>query len=231
MAKQKTSNLWDSNLEHIKAMFFVVVPFTIALIALRIPIIRLIFQHGNFDSYATYLTSVATLYYALGLLPFSVHIFVAISLLLLKKYGLVTRIYLSSILMKIMLNLVLVKYMDHAGLALSTSLMHWSVSFALVYCLQKEIGLFRWQKIIPRLGKSFVASGVMGGILVWCCHYLHMTVNQGQVQWEFELLQLIGLTLIGIIVYILIAGVWISGLKPLQLVLLGLLHQLRIIRK
>lgn len=54
-----------------RAMIFICTPITIGLISLRVPIIRLLFERGEFDFASTQLTASPLMYYSLGLIAFS----------------------------------------------------------------------------------------------------------------------------------------------------------------
>ncbi len=57
----------------LRLILYITVPATVALIALREPIVSVLFQRGAFDSHSTLMTAQALLYYTLGLWAFSVY--------------------------------------------------------------------------------------------------------------------------------------------------------------
>jgi putative peptidoglycan lipid II flippase len=67
-----------------------------------------------------------------------------------------------TIILNIILSLTLVKYMDHAGIALATSISSLFCVVLLFFSLRKKIGPFGEKKIIIIAIKSISASIVMG---------------------------------------------------------------------
>ena len=103
-------------------ILLITVPATVGLIVLAAPIVEIAFQRGEFDAIATVMTSKALVFYSIGLVA------MAIRLLLNKVYYSLqdTKTPMIngaiSVVFNIVLNLILVKYMAHAGLALATSI-------------------------------------------------------------------------------------------------------------
>lgn len=98
------------------------IPCSLGAMIYNEQIIQIIYERGAFDPTATSLTSSALFYYAIGLL------FIPINDLLVRAYysmhDMITplKIGVISVLTNIILNLLLVKYMAHNGLALATSI-------------------------------------------------------------------------------------------------------------
>lgn len=61
----------DMALRAVRGVLFLALPASVALAALRLPILRLLFEHGEFTSASTELTASALLWYALGLAAFA----------------------------------------------------------------------------------------------------------------------------------------------------------------
>ncbi|MGI6751860.1 MAG: murein biosynthesis integral membrane protein MurJ [Anaerovoracaceae bacterium] len=106
----------------IMIILLISVPFTLGGMLYSDQVIEIVFQRGAFDPAATALTGPAFFYYALGL------IFVSANALLVKGYyamhNMKTPVSYAIICMgiNISLNLILIRYMAHMGLALATSI-------------------------------------------------------------------------------------------------------------
>ena len=149
------------------------IPATVGLIVLAKPIVEIAFQRGGFDATATIMTSQALIFYSLGL--------VAMALRLL-----ITRVYYSlqdtktpmingamSVGLNIVLNLILVKFMAHAGLAFATSIATTIATLLMFYGLKKKIGSLGAKSYIFTFIKSGLASVVMGGVAYFTYHGLY----------------------------------------------------------
>ena len=71
-----------------------------------------------------------------------------------------------AMVMNIVLNIILVKYLQLAGLALATSISAIVCIFLLFGSLNKKIGYFGQDKIIKTTIKSIVSAAVMG-LIIW----------------------------------------------------------------
>lgn len=146
----------------INIVLLITIPAMVGLMVLAHPIVRVAFERGVFDSNATYMTEGALIFYAIGLVG------IALNLLLNRTYYSLqdtkTPMINSFIAigLNIALNLILVKFMAHRGLALATSISAITSSLLLLYGLKKKIGSFGFTKSIKCGLKSLVASAVMG---------------------------------------------------------------------
>lgn len=154
----------------INLILLITVPATVGLIVLATPIVEIAFQRGAFDATATLMTSQALIFYSIGL--------VAMALRLL-----LTRVYYSlqdtktpmvngaiSVAFNIVLNLILVKFMAHSGLALATSIATTITTLQLLYGLKNKIGLLGTKGCITTFIKTGLASGVMGVVAYLIYH-------------------------------------------------------------
>lgn len=148
----------------IDLVLLITVPATIGLIIFATPITQLVFERGEFGSVATRMTSGALIFYSVGLIA------MALQLLL-------TRVYYSiqdtktpmingaiSVAFNIGLSLILVRYMDHLGLALATSIASSVASILLLWGLRKKIGSLGTKSYIKSVVKTGAASLIMGVI-------------------------------------------------------------------
>lgn len=146
----------------INIVLLITIPAMVGLMVLAHPIVRVAFERGVFDSNATYMTEGALIFYAIGLAG------TALNLLLNRTYYSLqdtkTPMINSFIAIgiNIVLNLLLVKFIAHRGLALATSISAITTSLLLLYGLKKKIGSFGFTKSIKCGLKSLVASAVMG---------------------------------------------------------------------
>lgn len=161
----------------INFILLITVPATVGLIALASPIVEIAFQRGEFDAVATAMTSQALVFYSIGL--------VAMALRLL-----LSRVYYSlqdtktpmingaiSVIFNIVFNLILIKYMAHAGLALATSIATTIATFLLLYGLKKKIGSLGTKGYITTFGKAGLASGIMGLVAYLTYHGIYGVIG------------------------------------------------------
>lgn len=141
----------------LRLVLFITVPAMLGLIFYRIPIINLLFQHGQFDFNATIGTSGAVLFYALGLWSFACVRIVTQAFYSLQDTKTPMKAAVFSVLSGIILSLMLIPYLEHRGLALATSLASMINLFILIrgYPRLKEL---RFGEIIQTTGKSITSA-------------------------------------------------------------------------
>ncbi len=170
---------------------FIVIPASVGLIALHEPIIRVLFQHAAFGSESTALTARALLYYALGLPAFAAVRLVVQAFYALGDTATPVRMAGIALVANVVLCAVLVRPLQHAGLALATSLAS-VVNFAsLYYLLRRRIGGLEEGALVGSLFRTAGMAAVMGGL----CWLLSGTLGLGTKQSFADLLLRLSLTL------------------------------------
>jgi putative peptidoglycan lipid II flippase len=158
----------------LRLILFIIIPAMAGLILLRGPIVHLFFEHGTFTAADTRATALALLCYAVGLWAFAgVRIIVAAfySMQDTKTPALSAA---ASVLANLMLSLVLMAPLQHAGLALATALASMLNGATLVFVLNRRLGGVDWASVgraAVRIGGATVpvvlACLWVGGAAVW----------------------------------------------------------------
>ncbi len=149
-------------MQGLRFSFFLIAPSMLGLIALREPIMRLLFEYGVRTNAQTTLDAAAALaYFSTGLLAFAwVKVTVGGFYALLDTKTPV-KIATASILLNILLNAALIKPMGFRGLALATTI-SFTVNFALLYLmLCSRIGRLWDRNFLEGLGKMTFAAIIM----------------------------------------------------------------------
>lgn len=144
-----------------KTILSIAVPATVILVTLSEPIVKLLFERGEFGPTATLMTSGALTYYALGLGG------MALVLVLTKvhyaMHDSITPMVSSAVgvLANLVLNIILSKYMGVKGLALATSISTTLVTVLLIKDLNKRIKVIDIHRDIKIFIKFVIAAGIM----------------------------------------------------------------------
>lgn len=146
----------------VRTIIMVTLPAAVGLIAMKTPIVRLLFQQGRFTPQDTAATAYALLFYSVGLFAYS-----TIQLLNRVFYSLQdTRTPVTTgmftIFVNIALNLLLIKPLGHGGLALAYSLAGIANMVILLYILRKKIGSIDGRKMLTSFIQTLAASVIMG---------------------------------------------------------------------
>lgn len=168
LSKLSTENNKEKFEEYIvkssNSIIILVMPVAIGAITLSTPIVKLLFERGAFDSNATEMTSIALAMYSIGLVAYGLRDVINKVFYSLKDTK--TPMINGAIAMglNVILNIILAKFMGHAGLALATSLSAIICMILLFMSLNKKIGYFGQKKIFKTTIKSIIAAVIMGVI-------------------------------------------------------------------
>jgi putative peptidoglycan lipid II flippase len=168
------------------------------MIVLATPIVQVAFERGAFTPNDTIMTSSALIFYSLGLVASSLRL-------------LTTKIYYSlqdtrtpmvnggvSVGLNIVLSLIFVRYMNHAGLAFATSISSTAAVLLMFYGLKKKIGSLGTKGYIITFIKSGLVSVVMGAVAYFAYTGLYGVLGVSKLYNMISLLVAAG---IGVVVY------------------------------
>ena len=156
----------------LRLMLMLMVPATVGLIVLAVPIVRLIFERGSFTPADTQATALALACYAPGIVGYS-----AVRLAVPSFYALGTSltpalVSIGSVGLNIVLNLVLVRVMGYQGLALGTAIAALSNAALLLAILRQRLDGLEGARIANSFARITVAATVMGAAVwqadQWC---------------------------------------------------------------
>ena len=168
----------------VRVVSFITIPAAVGLILLRVPITKVLFEHGKFMSESTALTAHALLYYSLGLPAFA-----AIKLITPMYYSThdtmtPTRVGVYSLCLHIVLNAVLLfafsRYLWNASPALASSLAAYFNFALLFYIFRGRYGAMGARGIISSVSKMAICAAVMAGACFGALRYSDFA-NMGHV--------------------------------------------------
>jgi len=198
-AKNQIEDLKDSFLSGTKLTNFLLTPSFMGIISLAHPIIKLIFERGKFTSNNTISTAVVLSYLALSLVPYGMVLILNRTFFALKDSKTPLKVAIFSICCTLFFNMILVRFLKTAGLALSTSLVI-SINFLLLFLLlRKKIGRLGGTKILYSTLKIFFASCIMAVFTHFAHNYIYNLLSPYKLGLLFSIL--ISITL-AIMVYI-----------------------------
>jgi len=146
----------------LRLLFFISLPAMAGLIALREPIVNILFQRGKFDYAATIGTAQALLFYSFGIWAVVGVRVVTVSFYSMQDTKTPVKIAVIALLTNIVLSVLLMKPLKHSGLAFANALAS-SVNFILLfYLLRKKLERIGARRILKSFLKISLASGLMG---------------------------------------------------------------------
>ncbi|WP_042271285.1 murein biosynthesis integral membrane protein MurJ [[Clostridium] dakarense] len=188
----------ESVVSSVNSVVLLVVPISVGAMVLSTPIVKLLFERGAFDERATAMTSIALVFYSIGMVAFGLRDILGKVFYSLQdtKTPMINGAIAMS--MNIVLNLMLVKFMGHAGLAFATSISALICTFLLFNSLKKRIGYFGQDKIIKSTIKSLIASIIMGIAALITNKLLSSLLGVGFMS---NVISLFGAIIAGVVVY------------------------------
>lgn len=145
----------------LRLILFVTIPAMIALIALREPIISVLFERGHFDATATILTARALFFYAVGLWAFSVIRVIVSAFYSLQDTRTPMKAAIAALAANIIFSLLLMFPLGHGGLALATSIASAVNVILLTVVLTRKIGSFMDRDFYGSVFRMVLASVAM----------------------------------------------------------------------
>src|SRR3989338_7871606 len=172
------------------------------------PLLSTLFQHGHFDAYAVVMTRKSLSMFALGIAPFMLIKILAAGFYAKQDMRTPVRIGIVAMISNMVLNVILIWPLHHAGIALATSLSAMLNSGFLFYFLRKKA------IYIPRDGWRFLGFRLL---FANCVLAIWLWFGAGDLQdWltstiMWRVMHLAGLLISAMTLYF--AALWIAGVR------------------
>jgi putative peptidoglycan lipid II flippase len=150
------------------------IPSSVALMVMARPVVRLLFERGEFTALkSTPMTASALFYYAIGLFAYGGVKATVQAFYSMKDTVTPMKIAIINVALNITLNIILVRYLGLIGLALATSVSSTVGFVILIGMLKRRLGDIRDREIWLAVAKILIASAAMGFVL----YYVSMTLD------------------------------------------------------
>lgn len=184
----------------LRLVSFISIPAMVGLIALKTPIVHLLFQRGKFDYTATLMTAKALFFYSVGLWAIAGSRAIVPAFYSLQDTWTPLKIALVCLGANVVFNLIFIIPLKHAGLALATSLSSTLNLILLSRSLSARVGGWEMRKNLRSLLSILLCSLPMGVLAYLICSLRDW--NTIGDEGEKVLLLMIGI-LAGLMVYLL----------------------------
>ena len=197
-SKDNKEKFISTIVQSINSVILLVIPISVGAIVLATPIVKLLFQRGEFDARATSMTAIALIMYSIGMVAFGLRDILGKVFYSLQDTKTPMINGAIAMIMNIVLNIILVKYLQLAGLALATSISAIICIFLLFGSLKKKIGYFGQDKVIKTTIKSMISAVIMGVVTYFAYNIVSNLLGIGFVKEVISLIVSVG---IGAITY------------------------------
>lgn len=187
----------------LRSVFFITLPAGAGLIALAAPIVRLLFERGEFTAFDTQATAYALIFYSLGLAGQSAIQIITRSYYALQDTRTPVIVALFSALLNIVLSIVFLNATNlaHGGLALAYSATSAVNMLALFWLLRVKLHGIDGRRLLISFMKAAAASAVMAVAVWWVAEFLGRRLNLDSL--AGRTLQVGAGILVGVVVYVL----------------------------
>ncbi|MBT3188281.1 MAG: murein biosynthesis integral membrane protein MurJ [Anaerolineae bacterium] len=195
----------------IRGVLLLSIPAAVGLIILRVPLITLLYQRGEFDAHSTELVAWALLWYAVGLVGHSVMEILARAFYALHDTKTPVLVGIGAMSLNVFFSIAFaalfrqIGWMPHGGLALANSLATALETVLLMILMRKRLSGIDGKNIARGFGQASFAALGMGIALIWW-----MQTQITSATWMIVL----GGLVIGGIVYLL--GVWVLKVPEMR---------------
>jgi putative peptidoglycan lipid II flippase len=179
------------------ATAFVLVPLVAFIVAFRGELLGIVFGRGAFDRAAVDATSVALLYYALGVIPFLVVPMLSAVFFALQDSATPLRIGMVCVVANAGLDAILILVLGHGGIALATSLVAAVRAGLLWIYLRRRIGALQSRSVLG----SLVVSAATAMVAFWGARLL---VSLAGPEWSEPVWRLVAYAVVGGVGYLVL---------------------------
>lgn len=146
----------------LRLLLFITIPAMAGLIALREPIVNILFQRGKFDYSATIETAQALLFYSLGIWSIVGSRVITASFYSMQDTKTPVKVAVVALTMNVVMSVLLMNPLKHSGLALANSIAS-GINFSLLFFfLGKKLKKIDTKRVLRSFLKTIFASSIMG---------------------------------------------------------------------
>ncbi len=146
----------------LRVILYLTVPAGVGLFVLREPLIRLLFERGEFTASSTAMTAQALMFYAPGLFAIAATEIITRGFYALHDTKTPVQVGVATVLLNILLSLLLSRRMGHGGLALAYALANSLETLTLLAIIRRRLGGLDDRRLVASVLRTLVASLVMG---------------------------------------------------------------------
>ena len=177
---------------------FLTLPSALALMAIPVPVLRTVFEHGAFTYGDTLAVAPAVLVFAAGLPAFAMTKVFQPGYYAREDTSTPMKFAIVSVIVNVVVSFVLSRWMGHVGIAIGTTVSAWINTGLLGITLSRRGHFALDDRLRLRLPRMLISAFLMGGILLAGNHFLAGNFAAGAgflaALWSLVLLVIVGLS-------------------------------------
>ncbi|ABO51600.1 integral membrane protein MviN [Desulforamulus reducens MI-1] len=165
-AQGKQQELADTVLRAIRMVILFALPAGVGLMVLATPVIKLLFEHGQFGARATEMTAIALFFYAIGLVGQAANIILTRAFYAQQDTRTPVKLMFVTVTVNLIFSLLLIGPLKHGGLALANSIASLINTVMLAWFLNKRIPGMWNASAVKFLCQTILATAIMA-VVAW----------------------------------------------------------------
>ncbi len=162
----------------LRSLMVVILPVAAVAVALREPLVRVIFQRGEFGPQATQAVAGVLAGYAVGLPAIAGYYVVTRALYALQDVATPVRVGVAMVILNALLDLVLMRWLGTVGIALATSVVATANVGLLLAALRRRLGRLDGGRILATTSRAALAAAGAGGVMAEMAGWAHSGPGQ-----------------------------------------------------
>jgi putative peptidoglycan lipid II flippase len=155
----------------LRMVLFITLPASVGLILLRVPIIQVLFESGEFGPNSVAMTAWSLLFFAIGLSAFAMMKIVIQSFYALHDTRTPVIVAALSLMLSVGLNFLFFRPLQNGGPALAASLAAFFDTIVLLVIFRKRHGRLNLRSVVASSIKFLIAAAVMGVVAYYVIEY------------------------------------------------------------
>lgn len=161
---------WQELSERIRfaviSLLYLLIPITFFIAGSGLDMVKILFERGSFDSFASQLTYETFTFYSLGLIFFALN--QTLTPLFFAAGDTKTPLLISSLMVavNIILNIILIYFLKHIGIALATSLTGLIQLVILIYIIKRKMDKIKIRSLMKNILTITLLSLIIYGLII-----------------------------------------------------------------
>jgi putative peptidoglycan lipid II flippase len=194
----------------LRLSFFIGLPASVGLIFVRVPLTRVLFEHGRFELQDSLLVATILAGYASAVWAYSMAHILTRTFYAVGDAKTPLRVSMTMVFFNLALNLTLVWPLGAAGLAWSTAISAVAQVLILLMLVRRHVDTPVDRSVIKGWGRTATLTAVMAGVL-WP---MLLSYPAHSLTWSASALLLAAMVVAGAVV--MLAGAWLTGAEEIR---------------
>ena len=187
----------------IRGTAFIVIPAALGYIALAVPIVHVLLQHGVMHAKSTDLLAAVLQYFSIGLFSFCVFQLELRAFYAMQDTRTPALVNLFAVGINTVADLIFVRFLKVEGLALGHATAYTFAAITSAIILRRRLGSLGGRMLVPALAKILVGGLAAGAVSYGLSHWVAATLGTGSL--DRQLIQVVGSTAGGMLTFVVVA--------------------------